>query len=209
MYREVPRLGVTLARLTRLGAGERELTVRDKIITIPNVITVFRAVVTAGALWLLMAGQSSRTVIFGCLCFAALLDGVDGYTARRLNQISRFGVFLDPALDKLLMMATAAIFWLSDLIPGWLAGLLVGRDVAIITIATIAMYGRRPVAVSIAGKLGTLLLFLSLPGYLLSEHTFPGAIFVRGLGICLTAIGLLFYYWSLFDYVRSLARTAP
>lgn len=199
---------VALERLMKMGAGKRELSAKDKVVTIPNIITVFRAGVTIGALWLLMEGQS-HTVIFGCLAFAAFLDGVDGYAARRLNQISRLGTILDPALDKLLMIAMATVFWISDIIPVWLAAVLVARDIAMVTIAAIAIRMQQPVVVSMIGKLGNLLLSLGLPGFLLTEYSFSGAIIIRMLGICFTAMGLLLYYWSLSEYVKRLVRAAP
>jgi cardiolipin synthase len=173
-----------------MGAGNRELTASDKIVTIPNVITIARAGAAACMLWLLLDGQS-RTVVFCCLWFTAFLDGVDGYVARRLNQVSRLGVFLDPALDRLLMLAMAVIFWLSSVIPGWLTTLLVARDTAIVIIGITAIHTGRAVPVSVVGKFGSLLLSLGLPALLVTEHSFPGAILIRALGICFTAAGSL------------------
>jgi cardiolipin synthase (CMP-forming) len=191
-----------------MGARGRAPMANDRIATLPNAITVFRAGLTAGTLWFTMGGHN-HAVIFGCLWFAAFLDGADGYTARRFNQISRLGVFLDSALDKLLMIAIAAVFWLSDVIPGWLAGIVVVRDTLMVIMAMIGMRIGRAVLVSVIGKFGTLLLFLGLPGFLLTARSFPGAVAVRELTICFTALGLFLYYWSLVRYARRLAHAAP
>jgi cardiolipin synthase len=94
------------------------------------------------------------TLIFS---FAALTDWLDGYLARILNQTSRFGAFLDPVADKL-MVATALILlvWLGR-VEGFIAAIIIGREIAISALREwMAQIGRsKSVAVSFLGKIKT------------------------------------------------------
>ena len=87
------------------------------------------------------AGQPDETLrwtALGLFVFAAATDGVDGYIARRFNQKSKFGAFIDPLADKFLLI-TAIVFlsafpWGTDdwRIPPWFAGLVILRDTLIL-----------------------------------------------------------------------------
>jgi cardiolipin synthase (CMP-forming) len=108
---------------------------RDRIFTIPNIISLARIFIIPFFLWLLISGKTAAAL--ATFTAAALTDLLDGMAARLLRQKSKLGALLDPAGDKLLM--TAALIGLTlphldlpNLIPLWLTVIIIGRDVFIV-----------------------------------------------------------------------------
>lgn len=96
---------------------------------IPNLICLARIALILPLLQAMVAGN--HVLILVLFCIAAVSDGLDGYLAKRFNWTSELGKFLDPAADKLLLVAvfiTAA--WL-DIAPWWVAAVAVARDLVI------------------------------------------------------------------------------
>jgi len=101
-----------------------------KLRDIPNVITWFRLVLLIPFMILIL--QENYRPAFIVFFLAGLSDAIDGYLARTFKWTSRFGAFLDPLADKLLMLCSlSALMWLGH-IPLWLFILVVGRDVVIL-----------------------------------------------------------------------------
>jgi cardiolipin synthase len=92
------------------------------------------------------------------LAVAGLTDGLDGFAARRLGCVTRFGASMDPIADKVLLVTVYLSLGAAGLIPGWLVWIVVGRDVAILAVAGLALLAgwRRDFAPSVWGKLSTL-----------------------------------------------------
>ncbi|WP_170294795.1 CDP-alcohol phosphatidyltransferase family protein [Roseospira navarrensis] len=100
---------------------------------IPNALTLARLVLVGPILWCLAEGWFPAAVAL--FAVAGLTDALDGYLARRLDARSALGAALDPMADKALLSgAYVALAWLGAL-PVWLAGLVVGRDLAILIAA--------------------------------------------------------------------------
>jgi cardiolipin synthase len=98
---------------------------------IPNVICVLRILLIAPTLWALADARFGLAL--GLVCLAGFSDGLDGFLAKRFDWRSRLGGLLDPLADKLLLTSLfLALAWL-DLIPAWLAGVVIGRDLVIVT----------------------------------------------------------------------------
>ena len=101
----------------------------DRIITIPNILTVSRMVL-APLVALFLVRQEFDRALWGLLV-AGFTDGLDGFIAKWFNQSSRLGAILDPIADKLLMLATAlALTWIG-LLPLWVTIPILLRDVVI------------------------------------------------------------------------------
>lgn len=97
---------------------------------LPNIITVIRIFLIPPALWSLYHGELMDALII--FAIAGFSDGVDGYLARRYGWVSKFGQVMDPIADKTLMMSFyLSMGWLG-LLPWWLIGLVVGRDLVIV-----------------------------------------------------------------------------
>jgi cardiolipin synthase len=97
---------------------------------LPNFLTALRLCAAPLTAVLILRGQFAPAL--SVFAFAGLSDVLDGYLARRLSYATRFGVYLDPAADKLLMLASFVTLTMIDAIPLWLTALIIGRDLAIV-----------------------------------------------------------------------------
>ncbi len=98
--------------------------------TIPNYITIFRFFLVPLVLFAIFNGQMGLALAGFVL--AGLSDGVDGYIARRFNQRSELGAYLDPVADKILLVSIFVTFGYLGGLPLWLVYLVVSRDVMIV-----------------------------------------------------------------------------
>src|SRR5262249_10946675 len=94
---------------------------------------------------------------------ASISDALDGWLARKLGATSKFGAFLDPIADKLMLSGAYLIFGLDRVIPAWLMWVVLGRDVFILLFAAICYFFTRirDFPPSVWGKLSTLLQILT------------------------------------------------
>ncbi|MBW1973996.1 MAG: CDP-alcohol phosphatidyltransferase family protein [Deltaproteobacteria bacterium] len=98
--------------------------------TVPNILTVIRILLTPLLVWLLLDGRMSSAL---CVFFVAgVTDGLDGFIARTFNQKSRLGTYLDPLADKLLLDTTFILLAYLHIIPTWLTIIVVSRDAIIV-----------------------------------------------------------------------------
>lgn len=101
-----------------------------KIITLPNILTTSRIMITPAIGYLIWNGMNAQALC--CFAFAAITDLVDGFLARRLNQCSQLGAILDPIADKFLMTTSFVALYKVGLMPAWLVGGFIGRDLALL-----------------------------------------------------------------------------
>ncbi|KAH7915257.1 CDP-alcohol phosphatidyltransferase-domain-containing protein [Hygrophoropsis aurantiaca] len=102
-------------------------TIRENIYTIPNLLTVSRILACPVLGWSIL--HDDFYLATGLLVYAGLSDTADGYLARRFNMRSIVGTILDPAADKTLMTTLTVTLAMKGLLPIWLAGIIIGRDV--------------------------------------------------------------------------------
>ncbi len=138
---------------------------------LPNFLTGIRVLLAPLTAYLILNSQDFAALcVFAC---AGISDAVDGFLARRFRLVSRFGEYLDPAADKLLMLASYVSLTLMLAAPLWLTAIVIGRDVAIVLGVILARalslpVKMQPLAVGKAstvvqiGYIGLLLLSLSL-----------------------------------------------
>jgi cardiolipin synthase len=123
--------------------------------TVPNLLSIVRILLTPLLVILLLEDHLSLALVV--FVVAGITDGLDGLIARLYKQKSRLGTFLDPLADKLLLATTYVILAVKQLIPEWLAVIVVSRD-AIIIIGVSVLYMQDlefEVRPSIASKLTT------------------------------------------------------
>ena len=170
-----------------------------RILLIPLLIVVFY--IPDGML------ASSGKNLTAALIFtlAAITDWLDGYLARRFNQMTRFGAFLDPVADKLMVTTALVILVWLDRVGIFVAAIIIGRELAISALREwMAIIGEsRGVAVSYIGKLKTgaqmiaiILLFLFEPIYSIPTYS---------LGTILVYIAVVLTVWSMFYYIKKAA----
>ena len=97
--------------------------------TLPNIITLLRFALVPLVVWGLLSGEVG--VAFAAFLAAGISDGVDGFIARRFNQHSELGAWLDPIADKALLVATFAMLGALGALPLWLVVIVISRDIAI------------------------------------------------------------------------------
>ncbi|NWG30155.1 MAG: CDP-alcohol phosphatidyltransferase family protein [Rhodocyclaceae bacterium] len=134
----------------------------DRILTIPNLITLARLGLLPLLLWMLAVRRYE--LAFWLFVAASVGDGLDGWLARRLDQRSRLGAVLDPIADKLTILGIAWILATEGLLPVWIAALMSLRDLVIVAgaLAYRQVVGTLEMAPTRLSKLNTVLEFLLL-----------------------------------------------
>lgn len=97
---------------------------------LPNLITGLRMLLVLPLCWLIAERRYDGALLVATIAGAS--DALDGFLARRFGWRSWIGGMLDPIADKLLLTGAFLSFWLAGELPGWLVGLIVGRDVVIV-----------------------------------------------------------------------------
>jgi cardiolipin synthase len=143
------------------------------------------------------------------LALSGLTDWMDGKLARLLNQSSRLGALLDPAVDRLYTLSTLLAFGVRALLPWWLIAVLLGRDLVLVsTLPVLRYYGHGPVPVHYVGKAATLCLLYAFPLLLLAHdvHGWVGAV-AHALAVAFTGWGSALYVWSAVLYLIQVVLT--
>jgi cardiolipin synthase len=128
---------------------------RGRIWTVPNQITLLRLGFLP--IFLILISYEEYSWALAVLVVAGLSDGIDGLLARKLNQRSSLGAYLDPIADKLLLSSSFVILAFKKEIAWWLTIIVLSRDVLILVVAVviILIWGYRPFPPSLLGKLTT------------------------------------------------------
>ena len=179
--------------------------VSSRVWTIPNVLSFFRLALVPVFLWLIVTGEDGLALLV--LVVSSVTDFLDGWLARRLNQMSRLGQLLDPAADRLYIFAALIGLCWREVIPWWLFLVIVARDVMLAILGVIlANHGYGPLPVHHLGKVATFCLFWALPLLMLGEAYAPLAPFSLPLGWAFALWGAFLYWWAGVVYIRETAR---
>lgn len=176
----------------------------DRILTIPNVITIVRLCMLPVFLWLLF-GKEDRAYAAWLAAFLGTTDFFDGYIARHFHQESNLGKVLDPIADRLLFFVVGGGILIDGSVPVAFAVIVLVREV-LVSAATLALAakGVRRIDVTWFGKAATLCLMVSFPLFLASESALEWPRWIAwGWGL----VGVCLSYYSAALYVP-LARTA-
>jgi CDP-diacylglycerol---glycerol-3-phosphate 3-phosphatidyltransferase len=128
---------------------------RIRMLTIPDKLTILRIIIVPFfLLFMFSGGMYSRILALVLFVIAALTDAFDGAIARRMNIVSRFGTFLDPLADKLLVSAALVSFvQFRELnIPAWMVVFIISREFIITGLRLLAMSHNRVISASRSGK---------------------------------------------------------
>ena len=176
------------------------------ILTIPNLVTLIRLACVPLFCWLLF-GRDDRTAAAWLLGGLGCTDWVDGYIARRFNQVSELGKVLDPTADRILLGTVVVSLIIEGSVPaivGW--GVLVREVLVSAAVLALAAAGARRIDVQWAGKAGTLCLMVSFPMFMMGTPGpwgRPALVIAWGFAIA----GLVLQWYAAATYVP-LARQA-
>jgi cardiolipin synthase (CMP-forming) len=166
----------------------------ERILTLPNVLSFVRLLGVPLFLWLLAMQYDLLAVI--ALAFFGATDWVDGYIARKYNQRSKLGQVLDPAADRLYILATLIGLAMREIIPWWLVILLLARDVlmAAVVLPLLRTRGFISLPVHFLGKTATFCLLYAFPMVLLGASAEPWGMAFRVIGWAIALWGALLYW---------------
>jgi CDP-diacylglycerol--glycerol-3-phosphate 3-phosphatidyltransferase len=127
-------------------------------ITLPNQLTLLRIILTPVFVIMFINPQPGYTLPASIVFLAAALtDWYDGYFARRLNLTSRWGQFMDPLADKVLISAALFVFAYRDYVYWWMIIIIIVRDFLITFLRSFALYIGKPIITSALAKWKTFL----------------------------------------------------
>ncbi len=165
------------------------------VLNVPNVLTIIRIALIPVFLALYYTGL--RPTAFAVYVLACLTDAVDGYLARRLNQITAFGKLMDPLADKLMQLSMMLCLASTGDVPWWVLIVLLGKEIVMVTGGTLLFKKRDGVVMSNwSGKVATVLLILAI----LAIFPWHGVEAVSRLGHVLLYAGLAMSLFSMVNY---------
>jgi cardiolipin synthase len=178
-------------------AGAADPDPMGRVWTIPNAISLARLLGVPVFLWLVLGPRSSYADWWavGILIGAGLSDWLDGKIARALGQQSRLGQLLDPAADRMYIVATVIALAVREIIPWWLVIVLAVRELMLAgVLAVLRRAGWGPLQVSFVGKAATLVLLYAFPLLFLGAHPSSYAEPARAIGWACVIWGSALYW---------------
>jgi CDP-diacylglycerol--glycerol-3-phosphate 3-phosphatidyltransferase len=176
---------------------------REEVLNAPNLVTLARIAIIPFFVALLLA-ESRRNSFWAAVLFglASATDYVDGYLARKLKLITTFGKFIDPLADKLITMSAYIVCVHLGRLPAWVAIVIIGRELIINGLRTIAMGEGIVIAASQGGKWKTALQLAGIAG-LCVHYRYPTDLLVWQGVVDYQLVGLAVTYLSVFYGVTS------
>ena len=174
--------------------------------TLPTILTWARIVaipLIVGVFYLPLSEPTRNLIATVMFIVFAATDWLDGFLARRLNQTSAFGAFLDPVADKFLVCASLLVLVHLNRTDVFVALIIVGREIAISALREwMAQLGQaKSVAVAFIGKVKTVAQLTAIIALLLYQPLIPG-IDTVWLGTVALWIAAILTLWSMFHYLR-------
>ena len=192
--------------MDRNGPVRGHATITSMFFTIPTLMTWTRIVaipLIVGVFYLPIEPLARNLIATIMFVVFALTDWLDGYLARKLNQISSFGAFLDPVADKFLVCASLLVLVHLDRADVFVALIIIGREIAISALREwMAQIGAsRSVAVHMLGKVKTTVQMVAIP-FLLFDGRLFGLIDTRAWGNVLIWLAAVLTVWSMVYYLQ-------
>lgn len=193
----------------------------ERLLTIPNALSVLRLAGVPLFLWLLLGPgrdpqlQATADVwAIVVLAVGGITDWLDGKLARLLRQYSRLGSLLDPAVDRLYILCALLALGVREIVPWWAVGALVARDLVLgVCLLILRRRGYGPFVVTYLGKAATFVMLYAFPLLLAGLQTGWFADLCRPFGYALAVWGTAVYLYTgalyFAQFVLALRRPAP
>lgn len=143
-------------------------------LTTPNQLTILRMILTPIFIVLFLEGGPTNILIASIIyLLASITDWYDGYMARRLQLVTRWGQFMDPLADKLLVSSALIVFACEHYVEWWMVIIIILRDFIVTGLRSFALYIGKPIITSVLAKWKTfaqmasvfiILIYISIPG---------------------------------------------
>lgn len=189
---------------------------RDRVLTVPNALSALRLALIPVFVYVLLVAHANALAV-AILMFSGASDWADGKIARLLDQSSRLGVLLDPAVDRLYMVSVPIVLALSGIVPWWFVIVLLARDgLLAATLPWLRSRGLSALPVTYVGKAATFALMAGFPLVLLGTWDALWSHVVWACGWAFLVWGMYMYLWAFVLYavqvalvVRRMPRLAP
>jgi phosphatidylglycerophosphate synthase len=173
---------------------------RDRFLTVPNLLSGIRLALIPVFVYLLLFAHADAWAV-AILMFSGASDWADGKIARLLDQSSRLGAYLDPAVDRLYMLTIPIAFGLRGIVPWWIIAVLLARDVLLAAeMPLLRTRGITALPVVYVGKAATFALMSAFPLILLGQWDALWSRVVLACGWAFLIWGLYMYLWSFVVY---------
>ncbi len=173
--------------------------------TIPNLLTLSRILLTPVFVWLVLEGRLTSALLL--FFVAGMTDAADGFIARFFDQKSRLGAHMDPLADKTLLVTSFIVLCYVGLIPSWLVLITVGRDLMIVSgICTLFCIGVRPEMHPLASSKATTFLQLFTVFVMLGSDLAPLPAWIYTVLFLVTAGFSVYSGWRYLGIGRMLLR---
>jgi len=188
------------------GAG-RHSAVSDRVLTLPNALSILRLVGVPVFLWAILAEHDVVALL--TLTVSGASDYLDGKIARRFGLESRLGQLLDPLADRLYIATTLFGLAWRDIIPWWLVVLLVGREVLLAAVLWwLRRFGQVGLPVHFVGKAATFSLLYAFPLLLLADGGSDVAQWALPIGWAFAWWGTVLYWVAGLMYIVQARQVA-
>jgi cardiolipin synthase len=168
----------------------------SQIWTVPNLLSAARLAGVPLFLWLVL-GPKADTLALVVLMLSGVTDYLDGWLARRLNQMSKLGEILDPVADRLYILAVVVGLAWRDIIPWWIALILPARDAFLwCLVPFLRTRGYSALPVHFLGKAATFNLLYAFPLLLLGDGDGVVALLAEVFGWAFALWGIGLYWWA-------------
>ncbi len=170
------------------------------MLTVPNALSLLRLAGVPLFLYLLLGPRADGWAVL-VLAVGGFTDWLDGKLARLLDQHSRLGALLDPAVDRLYILAALVALAIRDVVPWWAVAALVARDVVLAGCVLVLRHrGWGPFEVTYLGKAATFLLLYAFPLLLLGqgEDAVAGVALLFGVAFAVWGTALYLYSGALY-----------
>jgi cardiolipin synthase (CMP-forming) len=174
----------------------RDDTQGSTVWTLPNAVSALRLLGVPLFLWLVLGPEADVLAVL-LLMVSGFTDWLDGYLARRLNQMSKLGEILDPVADRLYILAVVVGLAMRDIIPWWVALILPARDAFLwCLVPFLRTRGYSALPVHFLGKAATFNLLYAFPLLFIGDGTGTVATLGKMFGWAFAIWGIGLYWWA-------------
>jgi cardiolipin synthase len=177
----------------------------DRILTLPNLVTLIRLAMVPVFWWLLL-GRDEVVWAAALIFVVGWTDWIDGYLARRLNQVSKLGTALDPVADRLMIASAVVAGLIAGVIPPVIGLGLIARELfmGVLTLILV-LRGRGILGVRYWGKVSTFILYGAIPAFYLAAIGVAEVVMIPFAWFT-GVVGLALYWFVAFQYAGDARR---